>query len=642
MTNEDKMGGDGKTIEKQLVNPSGSPPIQLPPANTNEHPSMSKTPAEREKARDREIDELKGQMNQLISTMAKLTAGQFQAPPPNPPPQEDPQIAEIEGAPYVIPHFPYMEPDTPKGVTVNAVKIPPVLDANRPPVATLKDYQDIAEDIINRKMRQIVAEQSPMLQEDELQKPYESWHDKVPFPAGWHPPKFCQFDGTGDATEHLVYFELVCGDTVNNPSLLLRQFSASLTGAAFHWYSRIPAGSVSSWVAMKELFRSHFITMRKDISILELSQIHQRRDEKIEDYIIRFRNNYVHLAREMHPEDAIQMCIHGMHQHWLVGVSRRDPKTFSALGDAVAATKLKFEKVPHIMEMYKNAGFNDNVRRFNSSNRPSFNNGGKAKLPVESNTTNTMPVLGLRNEHPRPMGRPNIRELLNKQYVFRRDLVKSLFEQMNEQKLLNLPNPTRPDQVAMTDNPLYCPYHRYVGHKIEDCITFKEWLQRDVDEKKLALKPEALNPNYHTTNMVFVQQKNGSLDRINEEEEYWVPFSQLEQQLERLHLTPVQQDVSSGPWRQVQQKHSTRKRYVYQPLPHSTPTPIRRYHTRQRRMPPRFVPKTKGDESFPRAPCILPTLGEFFPKARLDVSKDEKSAHESMQSSNIAMCNVIA
>jgi hypothetical protein len=58
---------------------------------------------------------------------------------------------------------------------------------------------------------------------------------------------------------------------------------------------------------MKELFKSHFITMRKDISILDLSKIHHRRDEKAEDYIIRFRNNYARLAREMHAEDAMQM-----------------------------------------------------------------------------------------------------------------------------------------------------------------------------------------------------------------------------------------------------------------------------------------------------------------------------------------------
>ena len=109
--------------------------------------------------------------------------------------------------------------------------------------------------------------------------------------------------------------------------------------------------------------------------------------------MIRFRSNYVRLTREMHVEDAIQMCIHGMQQHWLVPVSRRDPKTFNALGDAISATKLEFEKAPHIMEMYKNAGNNDGNKRFNPSSKP-MNNGGKPR-PTESNTTNTVPVFGL-------------------------------------------------------------------------------------------------------------------------------------------------------------------------------------------------------------------------------------------------------
>jgi hypothetical protein len=102
---------------------------------------------------------------------------------------------------------------------------------------------------------------------------------------------------------------------------------------------------------MKDLFKSHFISMSKDTSLLELSQIKQGRDEKIDDYILRFRNNYVRLTREMHPEDAVEMCVHGMQQHWSLEVSRREPKTFSALGNAVAATKLEFEKAPHIMEL---------------------------------------------------------------------------------------------------------------------------------------------------------------------------------------------------------------------------------------------------------------------------------------------------
>ena len=66
---------------------------------------------------------------------------------------------------------------------------------------------------------------------------------------------------------------------------------------------------------MKNVFKKHFVAMKRDISIVELSQVKQRRDEAIDDYIIRFRDSFVRLARDMHLEDAIRMCIHGMLQH---------------------------------------------------------------------------------------------------------------------------------------------------------------------------------------------------------------------------------------------------------------------------------------------------------------------------------------
>ena len=82
-----------------------------------------------------------------------------------------------------------------------------------PPLHTLKDYHDIINDLVDKRMKQISIEQSPQVSESELEKPYEAWHDLVPFPSGWHPPKFRLFDGTGDAREHLAYFEAMCGDT---------------------------------------------------------------------------------------------------------------------------------------------------------------------------------------------------------------------------------------------------------------------------------------------------------------------------------------------------------------------------------------------------------------------------------------------
>jgi hypothetical protein len=137
---------------------------------------------------------------------------------------------------------------------------------------------------------------------------------------------------------------------------------------------------------MKELFKSHFVSMKKDFSIVVLLQVKQKRDEKIDNYILRFHNSYVWLAREMHPQEAVSMCIHCMQQHWSLEVSRREPRDFSSLSSAVAATKLEFEKSSQIMKLYKNASIPDNVKRFNSTMNPNNNNNNNKPKVAEANT----------------------------------------------------------------------------------------------------------------------------------------------------------------------------------------------------------------------------------------------------------------
>jgi hypothetical protein len=67
-------------------------------------------------------------------------------------------------------------------------------------------------DLVDRKMKQISMEQNPQPYECVLDKPYAAWPDLMPFPSRWQPAKFHLFDGTGDAREHLAYFQAMCGD----------------------------------------------------------------------------------------------------------------------------------------------------------------------------------------------------------------------------------------------------------------------------------------------------------------------------------------------------------------------------------------------------------------------------------------------
>jgi hypothetical protein len=305
---------------------------------------------------------------------------------------------------------------------------------------------------------------------------------------------------------------------------------------------------------MKELFKSHFVSMKKDFSIVELLQVKQKRDENIDNYVLRFRNSYVRLAWKIHPQEAVSMCIHGMQQYWSLEVSRREPRDFSSLSSAVAATKLEFEKSSQIMELYMNTRIPNNVKRFNCRTKPNNNNNIKPKV-AEANTARAsssmqqgnVPMLGMRNEASGGKQCPSIQDLLKKQYVFKRAMIRGFFNQVVEHNHIKLPDPKRPDQVGMTNNPLYCPYHHYVGHIIKDCVAFKEWLQRAIDEKQLALQPNAINPDYHYVDMVSI----GSCPESSVEEGKWVPLMQLEKELTNVHLSRGTPKANANEWHTV-------------------------------------------------------------------------------------------
>ena len=101
--------------------------------------------------------------------------------------------------------------------------------------------------------------------------------------------------------------------------------------------------------------------------------------------------------------------------------------------------KLEFEKSPQIMELYKNASAFDPAKRFASTSKQ-VNNGSRAKVPAETNTTKVfssapqghVPILGARGEQAGGRQHPSMQELLKKQYIFRRELIKDMFDQVIE------------------------------------------------------------------------------------------------------------------------------------------------------------------------------------------------------------------
>lgn len=118
-------------------------------------------------------------------------------------------------------------------------------------------------------------------------KPYLSFHNQIASPKGYSVPKFKQFNGLGNPDQHLAHFIRACVDTSNNPSLMLYYFAASLTGVVFECYASLPSESIQTWQQIKDAFRVQLGGVIDKITIVDLANTRQNKDNKVISYVIR-------------------------------------------------------------------------------------------------------------------------------------------------------------------------------------------------------------------------------------------------------------------------------------------------------------------------------------------------------------------
>lgn len=118
------------------------------------------------------------------------------------------------------------------------------------------------------------------------------------------------------------------------------------------------------------------------------------------------------------------------------------------------------------------------------ANASTSNNGGNGN---SNNNNQVKPTYGGNNSRP-PI---TLSEMKNKPYSFRRDKVEKIFrDAMNNG--LRLPESKRPGDMEKSDDPNFCPYHRLLGHPIEDCWVFKDWVERKYKAGEITLSKNVL------------------------------------------------------------------------------------------------------------------------------------------------------
>ncbi|KAL0291273.1 UNVERIFIED_CONTAM: hypothetical protein Scaly_2643900 [Sesamum calycinum] len=129
-------------------------------------------------------------------------------------------------------------------------------------------------------------------------------------PMGYQPPKFQQFDGKGNPKQHVAHFVETCNNAGTYGDHLVKQFVRSLKGNAFDWYTDLEAGSINGWEQLEQEFLNRFYSTRRTVSMVELTNSRQWKEEPVIDYINRWRNLSLNCKDRL---SAIEMCIQGMH-----------------------------------------------------------------------------------------------------------------------------------------------------------------------------------------------------------------------------------------------------------------------------------------------------------------------------------------
>ncbi|XP_020597312.1 uncharacterized protein LOC110037077 [Phalaenopsis equestris] len=95
---------------------------------------------------------------------------------------------------------------------------------------------------------------------------------------------------------------------------------------------------------------------------------------------------------------------------------------------------------------------------------------------------------------------------MNRIYSFKDEAVSKMFRSLMKKPEFKLPEPRKPEDADKKDQPNYCPYHRLIGHTIEGCFSFKDWLERNLKEGNITIPKEYLKePEKGSINMISVE-----------------------------------------------------------------------------------------------------------------------------------------
>ena len=97
---------------------------------------------------------------------------------------------------------------------------------------------------------------------------------------------------------------------------------------AFDWYTDLESELIDCWEQLESQFLNRFYSTRRTVSMMELTNTRQSKDESVVDYINRWRTLSFNYKDQLSETSTIEICIQGMRRGLVYILQGIKPRTF--------------------------------------------------------------------------------------------------------------------------------------------------------------------------------------------------------------------------------------------------------------------------------------------------------------------------